>query len=168
LSKVDIVLLLIVLLGAWSGYKHGFLMELVTLVGIFLGVLLGFKLMGEGMLFLEDKFNADKEVLPYLSFAFIFIVVVVLVSLLGRMIKASINKTFLGTVDQSAGSLLGAFKTLFMLSIVLWIADSLRLTPKAGWVEDSWLYPFTATLAPRVTEWIGGFLPVFKEIFRQF
>jgi hypothetical protein len=57
---------------------------------------------------------------------------------------------------------------VFMLSIVLWIVDSLRISIRAEWTEGSWLYPFTANLAPKTVDWIGGFLPVFKEIFSQF
>ena len=82
--------------------------------------------------------------------------------------KHSIDKSFLGTVDQVMGGVLGAFKTLFMLSIVIWIMDSFKFIPKTAWTEGSWLYPFTALLAPRTADWIGGFIPVFKEIFRQF
>ena len=112
-------------------------MEPISLVAILLGVLSGIKLMGEGMILLEEKFNADKSTLPYLSFAVIFIIIVVLVRLLGKLVKNSIDKSFLGTIDQAMGGALGAFKTLFLLSIVLWIADSLRLTPKAAWTEGS-------------------------------
>ena len=120
------------------------------------------------MLFLQDRFNADKSTLPYISFIAIFIIIVVLVRLLGRMVKHTIDKSFLGTVDQAMGAVLGAFKTLFMLSIALWIMDSLKITPRASWTDESWLYPFTAHVAPRTAEWIGGFVPVFKEIFTQF
>lgn len=156
------------LIGAWSGYKEGFLMELISLVAIFVGVLIGFKLMGLGMLFLEERFNADKRTLPYISFGVIFIIVVILVRFLGSWVKHSIDKSFLGTVDQAMGALLGGFRTMFMLSIALWIVDSLRISLRSEWTEDSWLYPFVATLAPRTVDWIGGFLPVFKEIFTQF
>jgi membrane protein required for colicin V production len=168
LSSIDIVLALFVLLGAWGGYKEGFLMELISFVAILVGVLVGFKLMGLGMLFLEEKFNADKRTLPYISFGIIFIIIVVLVRLLGGWAKKSIDKSFLGTVDQAMGAALGGFRTLFMLSIVLWIIDSLKISLRSEWTHDAWLYPFTATLAPKTVDWIGGFLPVFKEIFSQF
>ena len=168
MSTADILLVVLVLLGAWSGYREGFLMELISLIAIILGVLGGFKLMGLGMLFLEDKFNADKSTLPYLSFTVIFIIIVILVRLLGNFVKHSIDKSFLGTIDQAMGAALGAFKTLFMLSIVIWIMDSLKFSPKTAWIEGSWFYPFTALLAPRTADWIGGFIPIFKEIFRQF
>ena len=168
MSIADILIILCVIGGAFAGYREGFLMELISLVAILLGVLGGFKLMGEGMIFLQEKFHADKSTLPYISFAVIFIIIVVLVNLLGKFVKHSIDKTFLGTADQAMGAALGAFKTLFMISIVLWIADSLKWTPKESWIEGSWLYPFTALLAPRTADWIGGFFPVFREIFRQF
>ncbi len=168
MSKIDIFLLVIILIGAVQGYRDGFLMGLISLLGIILGVFLGFKLMGIGMEFLEKEFNADQTILPYISFFLIFIIVVVLVTLLGKAIRNSIDKTFLGRVDQSMGVVLGAFKAMFMLSVMLWITDSLKYSPKAEWTEGSWLYPFTAKLAPDLAGWMAQFLPFFREIFPQF
>ncbi|HEY5823227.1 MAG TPA: CvpA family protein [Cyclobacteriaceae bacterium] len=168
MSKIDIFLLVVILIGAFQGYRDGFLMGLISLLGIVLGVFLGFKLMGVGMDFLEKEFNADQTTLPYISFFLIFVIVVVLVTLLGKAIRNSIDKTFLGRVDQSMGVVLGAFKTMFMASVILWIADSLKYAPKAEWTEGSWLYPFTAKLAPDLAGWMAQFLPFFREIFPQF
>lgn len=168
MSKVDIVLLILAVFGAWGGYREGFLMELISLIGIVLGIFLGFKLMGEVMLLLEDKFNIDQSTLPYISFIVIFLVVILLVRLLGKLLKNSLDKSFLGTVDQVLGAGLGMFRTLFMISVILWILDSLKLSPRQEWVEGSWLYPFTARLAPAMADWAGQFLPFFREIFRQF
>ena len=168
MSKADIFLLVLVALGAFSGYKEGFLMELFSLVAIVLGIFGGFKLMGEGMIVLRDQFNADSKVLPYISFIIIFLVIVIAVTLVGRMIKYSIDKSFLGKMDQVMGLILGGFKTLFLLSVVIWIVDSLKFNFKSEWTDGSWLYPFTAKLAPTLAVWIGDFIPIFKEIFRQF
>lgn len=168
MSKADIILLILAAFGAWGGYKEGFLMEIISVIGMILGIFLGFKLMGEGMIFLEEKFNVDKSTLPYISFIVIFLLVVFGVRLLGALVKNSLDKSFLGSADQALGALLGVFRTLFMVSVVLWILDSLRLTPRESWVEDSWLYPFTAKLAPAIADWAGQFLPFFREIFREF
>ena len=168
MSKVDIFLLVLVALGAFSGYKEGFLMELFSLIAIVLGIFGGFKLMGEGMIMLQDHFNADKKVLPYISFVVIFLIIVIAVTLVGRIIRHSIDKSFLGKMDQLMGFVLGAFKTLFLLSVIIWIADSHEFNFNNEWTEGSWLYPFTAQLAPKVAAWTGDFIPIFKEIFRQF
>lgn len=168
MSKIDIFLVIVILIGAFQGYRDGFLMGLISLLGIVLGVFLGFKLMGAGMDFLEKEFHADQSTLPYISFFLIFIMVVVLVALLGKAIRSSIDKTFLGRVDQSMGVVLGAFKAMFMVSVILWITDSLKYSPKAEWTQGSWLYPFTAKLAPDLAGWMAQFLPFFREIFPQF
>jgi membrane protein required for colicin V production len=168
LNKLDIFIALLILVGAYSGYKNGFLMGLISLTAIILGVFGGFKLMGEGMIFLQREFNADKSVLPYLSFLAIFIIIVVLVNIIGRMIKASIDKSFLGTVDAAMGAILGVVKWLFMLSVVLWLLDSLEMTPGPDWTEGSYLYHYTAMFATELSGWMSGFLPFFKETFKQF
>jgi len=168
LSKADIFLLIVAALGAWKGYREGFLMEMVSLVGIILGIFLGFKLMGVGMIFLEEHFDVNRTTLPYVSFIVIFLVVLLGVRLIGSLVKNSIDKTFLGSADQAMGATLGVFRSLFMISVVLWILDSLKLSPRAEWVEDSWLYPFTAHLAPTMADWLGDLIPFFRETFREF
>jgi membrane protein required for colicin V production len=165
LSYIDIALILLMVAGAFSGYKEGFLMELVSLAAIFLGILGGFKLMGSAMVLLDQKFNIDEAVLPYIAFGVVFVLVVVLVTFLGRSIKSSMAKSFLGRVDQSAGALLGFFKTAFMLSVLLWVVHSLHTNFPDKWTEGSWVYPKIASLAPTVTGWISEYIPVFKDVF---
>jgi membrane protein required for colicin V production len=168
LSKADLFLLVFFLIGAYSGFKEGFLMELFSIVAIILGVFGGFKLMGWAMVYLQDQFHADKAVLPYIAFAIVFIAIVIIVTLIGKMFKHSIDKSFLGSMDKAMGAALGIFKTAFMFSIIIWIIDSLRLSVPENWTEGSWLYPFTASLAPWFSAWLGDFIPFFKEIFKGF
>lgn len=168
MSKIDIAILVIVLLGAWKGYRDGFLMGFITLLALILGVFGAFKLTGEGMLFLQDTFHADKETLPYITFLIIFVAIVVLVTFLGKAIRHSIDKTFLGRVDEIFGSLLGAIKTLFMISVALWIADSFNHSLSNDWTEGSFIYPFTAHLAPGLARWIAQFVPFLQEIFPRY
>ncbi len=168
MTKADLFLLVVFLIGAYSGYKEGFLMELFSILAIVLGVFGGFKLMGWAMIYLQEHFHADKATLPYIAFIIVFIVIVIAVTLIGRMFKHSIDKTFLGSIDRLMGACLGIFKAAFMISIIIWIADSLKFTLPEDWTAGSWLYPFTASLAPVVSSWIGGFIPFFKEIFHAF
>jgi membrane protein required for colicin V production len=165
LSYIDIGLLFFLILGAILGYREGFLMEVVALVAIILGVLSGFKLMGQAMILLEQKWNIDEKVLPYVAFGVVFIIVVILVTLLGKALKARADKTFLGRVDQAAGAALGFFRTAFMLSVLLWLVHSLNYSFPEKWTTNAWLYPKLSELAPSVTEWIGGYVPLFRDVF---
>ncbi len=165
MNTVDFVLIAFVLLGAFSGYKKGFLMELITLFGLILGVLGGFKLMGHAMLLLDDRFNINEKVLPYLAFAVVFVVIIVVVSLIGKMIQSSLAETLLGSADKIAGGVLGVLKMAFMVSVVIWILDALQISFFDTMGEDSKLYALTATVAPTVTSWIAEVIPAFRDIF---
>lgn len=167
MSKVDIVLAIILVVGAISGYKKGFLSELFTLLGIILGVLAGFKLMGSAMLFLDERYDINEKVLPYVAFTIVFLIVVVGMVLLGKFFKSSLEKTVLGSADKLAGSVLGILKTGFMLSVLLWLGSSLAIFVPEHLSEDSWLYPTVVRFAPAVTSWIGDVFPVFKDLFGQ-
>jgi membrane protein required for colicin V production len=168
LSTIDIVIIVFVIFGAYRGYRDGFLMGVATLLALILGILAAFKLNTEGMEFLQEHFNADKEFLPYISFFVIFIGIVILVTLLGKFLRHSIDKTFLGRIDEAAGSLLGALKTLFTLSVLLWIVDSFKMNLPEHWTDDSVVYPFTARVAPAFVTWIAQFLPFLEDVFPRF
>lgn len=169
MTTLDIVLIVIILLGSWKGYKEGFLMGFFTLMALVLGVLGGFKLCGYGMMFLEENFNADQKQLPYISFFLIFIIICALVIWMGKSIKGSIDKTFLGRVDEIAGTALGAVTMVFVLSTLLWIINQLdfNLFPE-DWTNDAVVYPFVVGFTPALAEWVSGFLPFLDDIFQPF
>lgn len=165
MSTTDIVLSIFLAIGAFGGYRKGFLAELFSLLAIVLGVLAGFKLMGEAMLLLSKHYTIDEKVLPYVAFAVVFLIVVIIVSLLGKLLKSSLEKSTLGSVDKILGGALGLLRTAFMMSVVLWIIHSLKVERIDQWSEGSWLYPVIAKFAPAATEWIGEIFPVFGDLF---
>ena len=165
MSAVDIALIVLILIGAISGYREGFLMELFSFAAIVLGVIGGFKLMGSAIVLLSDEFNINKTFLPYIAFAFVFIIILIVVKLLGKLIKLSIDQTFLGTVDQAAGAGLGLVKAIFLLSVSLWILDSLDFDLPDKWTTDSWLLSRVESFAPQVTMWLADYVPFFKDVF---
>lgn len=165
MSSVDIALIVFILIGAFLGYREGFLMELFSFAAIVLGVLGAFKLMGYAMLFLADEFDINETILPYVAFALVFIAILIAVRLVGKIIKVSIDKTFLGRLDQAAGAGLGLLKAVFLLSVSLWIMDSLDFDLPEKWTSDSWLLPKVESFAPQVTVWLGNYIPFFRDIF---
>lgn len=167
MSKVDIVFTIILIVGAIAGYRKGFLSELFTLLGIILGVLSGFKLMGAAMLMLDEHYDINERVLPYVAFGVVFLIVVIGITLLGNFFKAALEKTMLGSVDKLAGAVLGILKTAFMLSVLIWVTGSLNITLPERFTNNAWLYPTVSHFAPAVTSLIGEIFPVFGDLFGQ-
>lgn len=165
MSGVDIVLLLLILIGAIVGYREGFLMALFSLAAIILGVVGGFKLMGYAIVWLSSEFEINETILPYVSFALVFVAILLGVNLLGRLIKVSIDKTFLGQVDQVAGAGLGLLKAIFLLSVSLWILNSLDFELPGRWRSESWLLPRIESFAPQLASWLADYIPFFEDVF---
>lgn len=163
MSGIDIILGVLVLIGAYRGYRRGFLMEVILLVAIILGVLCGFKLLGVAMGLLNDNFQVHASILPYVAFGAVFILVVIGVSFLGRMIKSSLDQSFLGKVDQAMGALVGVFKIVFLVSIICWLISSLTISFPESWEKESWLFPVVSQTAPVFIAWVGKIIPVFKD-----
>jgi membrane protein required for colicin V production len=167
-NGIDFALGAMIIVGAFVGYREGFLVGLFSLLAVVVGVMAGFALLGWAMLLLADSFDIDKKILPYVAFGVVFLAIVILVRLLANLIRLSIDKTLLGKMDQAAGALLGLFRAAFMLSVVFWILDSLRISLPEDWVNNSWLYPAISAFAPWVASWLSEIFPAFKDIFSRF
>lgn len=163
---MDIILAILILLGAFQGYRNGFLMTIISFLAIVFGILIAFKLMGWGIVILKEEFEADERILPYLAFALVFVIVVILISLLGRLLKASIDKTFLGSIDAALGAVVGIAKMMFLLSVIIWLAESLTVHFPPKEAENSWLYPILAGFAPKVAALLGYIIPPLKDVFK--
>ena len=165
MSTVDIALVALILVGGFIGYRQGFLMELFSFAALILGVLGAFKLLGYAIVWLSDQFNINETILPYVAFAVVFIAILIAVKLIGKIIKVSIDKTFLGRVDQVAGAALGVLKAVFLLSVSLWLLDALDFDLPDNWTSESWVLPRVQSFAPEVTIWLADYIPFFRDIF---
>ena len=130
----------------------------------FLGVLLGFKLMGVTMVYLEEGFFIDEYALLYIAFSGVFFLVLFLVNLVARALIKKYPEPILGLVDSFAGAVFGFVRTTFMLSLVLWILHSLKLEFPPEWIGESWVLPLVADFAPDTLKAVGNVIPFFADI----
>ena len=165
MSTVDIALITLILIGGIMGYREGFLMELFSFAALILGVLGAFKLMGYAIIWLSGQFDIDETIVPYVAFAGVFIIILIAVRLMGTIIKMSIDKTFLGRIDQAAGAAIGVLKAVFLLSVSLWLFDALDFELPENWTSGSWILPRVESFAPQVALWLADYIPFFRDIF---
>ena len=125
MNYIDIILLLPLLYGAYRGFSRGLIIEVATLLGLLLGVYIAIKFSGYTEDFLRDFLNLSSESLSYVALGVTFLIVVVAISLLGKMLTKLIDIISLGMVNKLLGTVLGIAKYFVFLCIALFIIEAL-------------------------------------------
>jgi membrane protein required for colicin V production len=164
---LDLILLIPLLFGAYIGYKRGLLMELVGIIALVLAILGAFKLIHSGIEFLQQYIPEHSNFIPFIAFIGIFIGILILVNLIGRITKKLLDLTILGIFDNLAGAILGVFKWAFIISIVLWLTSQINVTVPENLTENSFLYDYIYNLAPRVGQYVSSIFPFADNLFES-
>lgn len=125
MSYIDIVILLILLYGAFRGFCKGLIVGLATLAGLVLGVFVAVRYSPYTEAFLRDFLNISSRYLSYIALGITFLVVVIAVGLLGKLLTKLVDIVFLGLVNKLLGAVLGAAKYFILICVLLLITDAL-------------------------------------------
>jgi membrane protein required for colicin V production len=164
MTIADFIIIILLGIGAYLGYKDGFLVTVITFLAFVIGILAAFKLMDSCMKFLGEYIHNNK-VLPFISFVLIFILVFVGIIFLGKFLKSSLNQTLFGKFDSTVGAVLGTVKIAFGVSLLLWLIEIIHLEYLVQLFNGSFFYPKLVHFAPKLVSWISHVIP-FQDIFQ--
>jgi membrane protein required for colicin V production len=165
-KTLDIILLVLLIIGGYRGFRKGFLLEVVGIIAFVLALIGGLKLMQWGMEVLQKNYNLTGKLIPILSFILIFVAIVILVSIVGALLKNVVHLTLLGSLDKLAGSILGIFKWAFGLSMILWFFNSIGYAFPEEFSLNSFLYPEIFGFAPMMLGFLSGIFPFLGQILK--
>jgi membrane protein required for colicin V production len=163
LKTLDIILLIPLVFGAVLGFRKGLLLEIFGVLAFVLAIIGGFKLMETGMVYLSEYFENFDQLLPFISFLVIFLAIIILVNMLGKLLKKMIDLTLLGGFDKFAGAILGLVKWAIGVSILLWLVNNFGIE-LPGQEEELVLYPFLTELGPKLIASLDVVLPFVQEM----
>ncbi len=163
MKLLDIIILVPLLWGAYKGFTKGFVMEVVSLLAFVLAILIAFKTLHLGIELIRPYISAE-SFLPLISFVLIYIAVVLLINLAGKLIKKFLDITLLGKVDDIAGAILGALKWAFGLSTILWLMNQAQIVVPNDVVEDSILFPYLVKYGPSLINTVSEIVPYGRGI----
>ena len=164
MSTLDIILLIFLAYGAFRGFRKGLVMEIVTILALIIGIIGAFKLLHQGMAFLDKHFEIGGTILPYVSFIIIFIIIVILINVLGKSVKKVLDMTLLGSFDNMVGAIIGMLKWAFAISVIIWLSNAVSLTFPDDWVSGSFLYPLIEPVAPITFDFLAYIFPFLKGL----
>lgn len=134
MNHVDIVLILILALGVWSGFKKGFIVSLFDVIGLGLGVYGGIHFSDAFAEWLNTEFNIGIDWLPFSAFLVTFLLILLVVHLLARAITKVLKLAMLGTVNKLGGAVFGLARSVLFLSLALLFLHPLN--KKSQFVSD--------------------------------
>lgn len=146
MNNFDIILLIFIAYFTIRGIFRGLIKELIIILALVLGYMIAFALYEQGSIILIKTFNGFPEAgAKILSFTLIFLAVNVALRLLGTFLEKIIKFAFLQPLNRLGGALFGLLKSLFFLSIIIFIIRLLPYAPqilqKAG-AGKSVLWPY--------------------------
>lgn len=151
MNYIDIILGILLLFGLIKGLKNGLFVELASLIGLIAGIYGAIHFSYYAVDFLNEKVDWSENTINLVAFAVTFIIIVIVISLAGKLLTNIANFAMLGIVNKLLGGVFGVLKTAFILSVIIMFITALndRVTfldeeTKA----DSLLYQSITPIAP--------------------
>jgi membrane protein required for colicin V production len=163
---LDITGIVIIFLFFIRGYMKGLIVAAFSVLAILLGLLCALKLSQSFASWLLANGYISSPWAQVVSYAALFIGVVLLVRMTGRILEKAVEGLLLGTVNKLLGGLLYAFLGTILWSSVLWIGDKAHII-SAATIAASKTYPSLAALAPWFFEQAGKLLPFVQDTFAK-
>ena len=148
---IDIILFLLLLVGAWKGWSSGFFRQLTSVVGFFLGLLIAWMFYDHVAEFLAPYTGTTAELARVLAFVLLWIGVPVALSFLAHLLTRAIQSVNLGGLNRFGGACLCALKYVVFLSCLLNVLAIVRLVPGAM-VSGSRLYSPVCAISGKMFE----------------
>lgn len=166
MNIIDIILGVILLWSLYNGFKKGIVSQAGALLGLLLGVWGAIKFSGFTKELLIRKFEITSQYTSLMAFALTFIAIVIGVNLLAKVLSKTLEALALGGFDKILGAVFGLLKTAFVLSVVLFILNSVdtrfKFLPKQE-VQESKLYTPVSAIAPMLFSFFKDELEYYKQ-----
>ena len=161
---IDIIFILVLILAIFQGLSKGLILGIFSFLAIIIGLAAALKLSVIVANYIQGSAVTASKWLPLLSFILVLIVVILLVGLVARLIKKTLQFAMLGWLDSFCGMILYIALYTIIFSIFLFYASKLMLIhPEV--IAGSRTYQYIAPWGPKVIDNLGKIIPVFKDMF---
>jgi membrane protein required for colicin V production len=138
MTPIDLLMIAVILLSAATAFNKGLLLELFSLAGVVLGLIIaaaGYGLLVPWMMqWVERPKVADLS-----AFLAIALGVQLAVGLIGRLLRGALRWAGLGFLDRLLGALFGVVKGCALVTLAVMAVAA--FLPSAPWLKNSRLAP---------------------------
>ncbi len=120
MNFLDIIIIIPSVWYAFKGFQKGLVFELAGIVALVVGTYISINFSNKVSLWL----NLSGQYVQIISFIITFAIVIILVFLIAKLIEKIVKLVLPDILNNFAGAILGAFKVLLILGIVLYFINS--------------------------------------------
>lgn len=163
---IDIAFVILFFLAAIKGFKRGLIIAVFSILALVIGLAAAIKLSAVAAVHIGKSVSITDKWLPIVSFAAVFITVIILVRLGAKFIEKVLRFGMLGWANRLGGILFYFILYSIVLSILIFYAEQLHIL-KPSTIHSSATYPYIQPLGPRIINAIGEGIPIFRDMFTQ-
>ena len=114
--------------------------------------------------YISKVIKISEEWLPIISFAIVFLLIVLLIRLGAKAIEKAIELAWLGWVNKLGGIIFYAVIYTLVFSVLLFYTEQMKwLQPET--INKSVTYSFVQPWGPKAINGFGAIIPIFKDMF---
>jgi len=163
---LDLIYAVVIILAVLQGYRRGLVVGLFSLVAVIIGLAAAMKLSIAAGKYIGKVIKISDEWLPIISFAVVFILIVLLIRLGAKAVQKTIEIAMLGWVNKIGGIVFYAALYTIIFSVLLFYAEQMKwLQPDA--IHKSVVYSFVQPWGPKAINGFGSIIPFFKDMFGE-
>jgi len=124
MSTFDLFFLVPIAYAIYKGFKHGFILEICTLLALLVGIYAGIHFSDGTARFLQNNWDFQSPYLPAIAFTVTFLVVGAMVFFGGKALEKVVNVANLTPINKILGCLFASIKMGYILSVLLITIES--------------------------------------------
>lgn len=168
MNFLDALIIAPLLWGAYKGFQKGLIFEIAMILGLIIGVYLGFKFSGLIYKLLQEVIPDEGQLLNYLSFFIVFGAILLIFIFYARLMEAVLKITSLNLFNKIAGALFGLLKFALAISVIFWLIkpmqNSVNIIPEKA-RKESMLYEYVLKIASSISPAVKDVKDEFRENF---
>ena len=136
MTAIDILIILILLFGAYMGVRRGIIIQVFSIIAIFVGSWISFTFSSALSGWLAPVFHLEEDYwLTIVSYVLIFIGIIILFRLLAKVVERMFKHATLEWLNKGAGAVFSVVKYTLILGVLFVIFHSGN--HRYGWVDEN-------------------------------
>ena len=161
MNTLDIIILICLIPALIQGLIKGFISQAIAIISLIAGVWASSRFAGVACEWLSQYISGSEQVLRMAAFALIFILVIVLLSLIGKILDKIIQIVMLGWLNKLLGGVFAILKWVLIMSLIVVAFNSINQTfniVKPNVLAESQLYPVLTEIDNTVFPYLKSLL----------